>query len=76
MELNPEISITDTLKQARQQKLKVEVHLRGGQCFTGIVAGVSDHSAVIGHLAGKEFFDCQLRLEDISAISLQTRTRL
>ncbi len=75
MELNPAFSISDTLKQAQNQKLTVEVFLRGGQHFTGRVLGIAEHSAVIGPLAGKEFYDVQIRLEDVSAISLQTRNK-
>ncbi len=73
MELNPQISITDTLKQAQAQQLYIEVYLRGGQCFKGKILGVADYYAVVGYLQGKEFFDVLLRLEDISAVSLQTR---
>ncbi len=73
MELNPKISITDTLKQVQNQKINIEVYLRGGQSFIGKVLDVGDHYIIVGHLVGKEFFDAQIRIEDISAVSLQTR---
>jgi hypothetical protein len=47
--------------------------LRGGQSFTGKVLEVADHYVILGHLVGKEFFDALIRIEDISAVSLQTR---
>jgi len=75
MELNPKISITETLKQVQGQKVNIEVYLRGGQSFTGKVLDVADHYAIVGHLVGKDFFDAQIRIEDIAAVSLQTRTK-
>lgn len=73
MQLDPQSSIADTLKQAQAQKLSVEVFLRGGQSFRGPVLGVGEQTAVIGPLQGKDFFDAQVRLDDISAVSVQTR---
>lgn len=75
MELNPKINISETLKQVQGQKINIEVYLRGGQSFTGKVLDVADHYVVVGHLIGRDFFDAQIRIEDISAISLQTRTK-
>jgi hypothetical protein len=75
MQLNPKTSIPDTLKQAQTEKLNVEVYLRGGQCFKGPILGVAEHTAIIGPLLGKEFFDVQVKLEDVIAVSLQTRDK-
>lgn len=75
MELNPRISITDTLKQVQDQKLNVEVYLRGGQLFQGKILDMAENYIVIGHLLGKDFFDALIRLDDISAISLKTRDK-
>lgn len=75
MQLNPETSLLETLKQAQTEKVSIEVHLRGGQSFRGPVLGLGAETVIIGPLQGKEFFDVQVRLDDISAVSVQTRNR-
>ena len=73
MELDSNHSIKDTLTRAKGEE-GVEVYLRGGQSLKGVVLGVGDHHAIIGYLDGRDFFDSQIRLEEISAVILQTRT--
>lgn len=75
MQLNPESSLAETLKQAHTEKVSVEIHLRGGQSFRGPVLGLGPETVIIGPLQGKDFFDVQVRLDDISAVSIQTRNR-
>jgi len=73
MELNAKLNFIDTFKHVQAQKQTVEIYLVGGHSFTGKVLDVADHYVIIGHLQGKEFYDAQIRVEDISAISIQTR---
>ena len=73
MELNENSSMKDTLQRAQTDKKHVEVFLRGGHCFRGVVSGIGEQHVIIGRLQGQEFFDAQVRLDHISAISLQTR---
>lgn len=73
MELNAKFGFAELLKQIQAQKAHVGVYLRGGHVLTGSVLGVGDHFVVIGELDGKEFFDAQIRLDDISAIDTRTR---
>ena len=73
MELNAKGSLAEVLTQAQAEKEMIEAYLRGGQSFVGQVIDIGDHSVVIGPLAGKDFYDAQIRIDDISAIALQTR---
>lgn len=73
IQLDPQASITETLTQAKNRHQYVEVYLRGGQSFKGVILGIANETVVIGFLAGKEFFDVQIVITDISAVSLQTR---
>ena len=75
MELLSSASIKETLEQAMAQKKDVEFYLCGGQNFRGQVSGVSDHSVIVSRLAGKEYYDAQVKLQDISAISLKVREK-
>lgn len=68
-------SIKETLEQAMAQKKDVEFYLCGGQNFRGQVSAVSDHSVIVSRLAGKEYYDAQIKLQDISAISLKMREK-
>ena len=73
MELNAKASLAEMLRQARAENERIETYLRGGQAFVGKVIAIGDHSVVIGPLVGKDFYDVQIRIDDISAISIQTR---
>ena len=73
MELNAKASLAEILRQAQAENETIEVYLRSGQSFSGEVIAIGDHSVVIGPLVGKDFYDVQIRIDDISAISLQTR---
>lgn len=73
MELDPSHSLSDTLTRAMSNKTRVELHLRSGETYAGPVQGMSDDSVLIGPLDGKEFFDAQVRIADISAISVRAR---
>lgn len=65
--------IQGTLNIARQEKVSVELQMRGGQTFKGMVQTVNLEYVTIGPLAGREYFDVQIRVADISAICVQTR---
>jgi hypothetical protein len=51
----------------------VYVHLRSGKTFQGYVKSVGDHFVHLEKLAGREFFDVLVRIEDISAIEAKFR---
>jgi sRNA-binding regulator protein Hfq len=75
MEFNPLLSLQDTLKQAQAEKAKISIHLRSGEKLSGVVGGVGDHHVVLTRLTGREFFDALVRIDDISAIEAQVRTK-
>ena len=76
MKLLSSASIKETLELAMANQKDVDFYLCGGQSFCGQVSAVSDHSVIVSRLAGKEFFDAQIKLQDISAISLRVREEL
>jgi hypothetical protein len=51
----------------------VYVHLRSGKTFQGYVKSVGDHFVHLEKLAGRDFFDVLIRIEDISAIEAKFR---
>jgi len=51
----------------------VYIHLRSGKTFQGSVKSVGDHWVHLEKIAGKEFFDALIRLDDISAIEAKFR---
>jgi hypothetical protein len=73
MPLNAQFGFVEILKQLAENKTAADFHLRGGQSLSGKVLEVGDHFVVLGHLKGKDFFDAQVRIDDISAIETQTR---
>ena len=75
MNFNPALSFTDVLKQAKAEKANVTVHLRGNSSFSGSVGSVAEHNVVLTELAGKEFFDAIIRIDQITAIETRVRTR-
>ena len=73
MQLNASLSITDALKTAQNEKVRVGVHLRGGPTLSGKVGSVGDNHVALVELTGKEFFDALIRLDDIAALEVRVR---
>ena len=51
----------------------IVVHLRSGDTLQGYVKTVGDNQVHLEKLAGKDFYDALIRLEDISAIEVKFR---
>jgi hypothetical protein len=51
----------------------VTVLLRSGKEYGGTVAEVRSQAVVLRSIAGKEFYDALVRLDDISALELRNR---
>jgi hypothetical protein len=51
----------------------VHLLLRSGQTIQGYVKSVGDHFVHLEKLAGKDFYDALVRMEDISAIEARFR---
>jgi len=57
---------------ARKDK-PVTLLLRSGKEYGGTVGEVRDQSVVLKSIAGKEFYDALVRLDDISAVEIRNR---
>lgn len=68
---NVDSSLADNLKSLVGKK--VYVTLDSGKTFVGWVKKVGNHLMHLEKLAGKEYFDALIRLEDISAIDTRFR---
>jgi hypothetical protein len=51
----------------------VYVHLRSGKTIQGYVKSLGDHFLHLEKLAGRDFYDALVRIEDISAIEAKFR---
>jgi len=51
----------------------VYINMRSGKTYQGFVKSVGDHLIHIEKIAGKEYFDALIRIEDISAIEVKFR---
>ncbi len=67
----PAGDIAEVLR-ARQGK-SVTLLLRSGKEYGGTVAEVRGQSVVLKSLAGKEFYDALIRLDDVSAVEIRNR---
>ena len=56
-------------KQAGQ---KVELRMKSGEKISGTVKAVGDKAVHLSALAGQEFFDAVVALDDISAVIVRT----
>ena len=73
MELDPAISFQHTLARAKEADKSVALLLRNGSNLAGRVGAVGDHYVVLTELTGREFYDAQILIEDISAIEVRVR---
>lgn len=56
-----------------QKGKRVTLRLRSGQELTGVLRQSTDRLAVLGELAGREFFDAVVPIESIEAVIIRTR---
>ena len=64
-------TLKDNLKSFTGKDMYVT--LRSGKTYQGFLKSVGDHFIHLEKIAGKDFFDALLRMEDISAIELKFR---
>lgn len=62
----PEDTTTSVL--TRQSGQKVEIVLKSGEHLSGTVKAVGSKAVHIGALAGKEFYDAVVALDDVTAV--------
>jgi hypothetical protein len=58
-----------------QMGKRVKLKLRSGQELEGTVAKVGTHAAHVAQLAGMDFYDAAVRLDDISAVIVKARNK-
>lgn len=68
---NVNSSLTDNLKSLIGKK--VQVTLDSGKTFSGFIKAVGNHLIHLEKLAGKDFFDALISIENISAIDTRFR---
>ncbi len=68
---NASASFKDNLKTLMGKD--VYVSLRSGKVYQGYVKSVDDHLLHLEKLAGKDFYDALIRIEDISAVEVKFR---
>lgn len=65
------LSLADNLKTFLGKD--VFIHLRSGITLEGYVKSIGDHLIHLEKLAGKDFYDALVRIEDIGAIEAKFR---
>lgn len=73
MNLNAALDVRNILEQAKAEKIRIEITLRGGKGLAGLVGELGDHNVVLTQLAGKEFYDAFVRLDEIVAVEARVR---
>lgn len=68
---NVGLSMQDNLKSLVGKD--VYVHLRSGDTLQGYVKAVGGNQVHLEKLAGKDFYDALIRLDDVSAIEVKFR---
>ena len=56
----------------KQTGQKVELRMKSGEKISGTVAAVGEKAVHLSALAGQEFFDAVVTLDDISAVIVRT----
>jgi hypothetical protein len=69
---NVAASLKDNLKTFVGKDIYIS--LRSGKTYQGYVKAVGDHFVHLEKIAGKEFFDAFIRVDDISAIEARFRS--
>ena len=66
-----------TIREALEQQLgkRAKLKLASGQDLEGKVMEVGDEVVVINELAGMEFFGATVRLDQVAAVIVRTRTQ-
>ena len=72
----PTLAATGSMRDALMrlgEGTDVELTLANGKSYRGKLGTVGDHAVIVTELAGKEFYDALIRLEDVSSIEVRTR---
>ena len=72
-----ELNSPEVVRQVLEQQVgkRVKVKLLSGQDLDGKVAKVGTQAVVLSELGGMEFFDATLRLDQVAAVVVKSRTK-
>ena len=72
-----DLNSPDAIKSVLEQQVgkRVKVKLESGQDLEGKVAKIGSHAVQLVELAGMEFFDATVKLEEITAVIVRVRTK-
>lgn len=73
LDVNEPSWVAKTLEQ--QMGKRVKLKLRSGQELEGTVAKVGAHAVHVAQLAGMDFYDAAVRVDDISAVIVKARNK-
>lgn len=73
--LSAGLAMVEQLRAFAGARKRVTLILRNGTTLSGTLTEVGNAQLVLGELTGKEFFDALVRIDDISALQVQTRRR-
>jgi uncharacterized protein (DUF608 family) len=71
--LNASQSMGDNLRHLAEAKKTVELVLRNGKSYKGKLGAVGDHSVVVTQIAGRDFFDALVLIDEVVAVEVQAR---
>jgi hypothetical protein len=71
--LDPAKTIGENLARIQAAKKSVEVVLKGGKSYRGIVAATGSEAVLLTQIEGREFYDALIELDEIAAIELRVR---
>jgi hypothetical protein len=74
MEFDAAAGMKANLGTAKAEDLRVSAHVLDCGTFDGQVGEVGDNLVVLTHLAGRTFFDALIRIDQIAALEVQTRS--
>src|SRR5690349_14505981 len=72
-----DLNSPDAIKSALEQQVgkRVKIKLESGHDLDGKLAKVGSHAVQLTELAGMEFFDATVKLEEIAAVIVKVRTK-
>ena len=71
VEIKPDETVQSLL--TKQVGKRVELHLKGGEKFDGKLESATGNSVHLSSLAGQEFFDAVIVLDQVSAVVVRVR---
>lgn len=73
--LQPDRNMRDNLRHLAESGKRVELVLKNGKSYRGLLGAVGDHSVVVREIEGREFFDALVVIDEIAAVEVRVRDR-